>query len=464
MHSSFPYKKVHLVGIKGAGMASLALILQAHNVRVTGSDTKEVFFTDAILRKAGIHFFERFSRDNIPADAEAVLFSTAYNKEHNEELQYAYEKNMPVYSYPEALGLLIDQKLSIAVCGTHGKTTTTAMLGHVLLCAKKDPSVLVGSSVLNWKSGALTGTGAHFVFEADEYQDKFSLYHPWSAIITNVGFDHADFFKNTTQYEEAFSRFIKKIPPHGWVIACADDAGALRVSESAITRRITYGYQQDALYQIHDEAPQKRFAQTFRIEKRGEVLGSISLRVSGRHNARNAASVVAFCDTLDIPFETIASGLAEFLGTSRRMEKIGTYNEALIMDDYAHHPDEIIATLQALTLEYPHKQRVVIFQPHTFSRTKEFLDEFAQVLAKHADDVILLPIYTSAREQTGEVSSQGIVDRINKISPEKASLIPTQEKVVRILKKSADKDMLIITMGAGDVWQIGKTLTQKESV
>lgn len=460
MHTQFPYRKVHFVGIKGAGMSAIAHILHSHNISITGSDTKEVFFSDITLRRAGIRFFERFSKDNIPADTEAIVYSTAYQIETNEELLYAQSRGIALFSYPEFLGILTKQKLSIAVAGTHGKTTVTAMLAHVLLSAKKDPSAVVGSTVLNWKEGSLSGTGHHFVFEADEYQNKFRFYEPWSLIVTNIGYDHSDFFSDQEAYNETFSTFIKKIPPHGWVIVCADDIQALTVSEKALSHRITYGFHKDSLYRIEEMSCKKGFSQTFRVKKGENELGIFSLQVSGRHNIQNATGVIAFCDTIGIPVQDIIFGLGDFQGTARRMEYVGEYNKAIILDDYAHHPEEIQATLQAIDQKYPKKEKIVVFQPHTFSRTKEFLEGFAESLSK-AHAVLLLDVYSSAREVSGEVSSDHIAHLINKTYPEKSSNIHTIENAVSLLRKSVDKNTLVITMGAGDVWQVGKKLLQK---
>jgi len=458
MRSELPFTKVYLVGIKGAGMTALAQILASHKVHVTGSDTKETFFTDALLRQSGIHFFERFSQDNVPADTQAIIHSTAYHPEVHEELVFAQSRGIPVFSYPEFLGILTKQKLSIAVCGAHGKTTTTALLAHVLFSMGKDPSALVGSEVLDWKNDALMGTGVNFVFEADEYQNKLKHYHPWSLILTNVGYDHPDYFPTSQSYEEVFESFVRKIPPHGWVVVCADNEGAMRVSN--VSQRITYGYAKDALYQIREENPKRGFAQTFTIQKDNEVIGEFSLRLFGRHNIQNASGVIAFCDTMGLDMKAVSKGLQSFHGTTRRMEKKGTYKGSLVLDDYAHHPEEIEVTLDALKEHYPNKEKIVVFQPHTFSRTEMFLDDFGKSF-QEADAVLLLDIYASSREKEGAISSDDLAKKINESSPEKAANVHTKERAIDLLKKSADKDTIIITMGAGDVWRVGEALVKK---
>lgn len=460
----FLYKKVHFVGIKGAGMTSLATILKAHNVEVTGSDTQEVFFTDILLHNANIVVSTPFSEKNISDTVEAVVYSTAYKEETNSEIVLAKRKGIPLYSYPEFLGILTKQKKSIAVCGTHGKTTTSALLGHVLNYAEMHPSALVGGEVLNWKSGALSGTGSYFVFESDEYQNKFSYYAPWSILLTNVTWDHPDFFPDKNAYEKVFTDYIHKVPSDGWVIVNADDPGALRVSESKSFQRITYGYGEHAQYRIYDTTTQNGFIQSFSVRTNEKNLGIFSLSLFGKHNIQNATAVIALCDTLGIPMNAISRGLESFLGTTRRLEKKGVYhNTTYIYDDYAHHPEEIEASLLALKGVYPNKKLIVVFQPHTFSRTQTFLDLFVQSLNK-ADTIVLLDIYASAREHRGTISSDDIAKKITSAYPNKRAFnIHTIQNAVEYLYKEdlIDDSSVLVTMGAGDVWRVGEELLAK---
>jgi UDP-N-acetylmuramate--alanine ligase len=459
MRTQLSYKRVHFVGIKGVGMTSLAQILVAHNIKVTGSDTEEEFFTDTILRKNGIVFSENFSPENIPKDVEAVIYSTAYHPETNEEILYAKKRGLAVFSYPEFLGILAKQKLSIAVCGTHGKTTTTALLAHVFKTAKKDPGALVGSKVIDWGGCALAGKGSHFIFEADEYQNKFQYYATWSALVVNIGFDHPDFFENQEMYNKVFYDFLKKIPPHGWIIVNADDDRSMEISKDFSSHRVTFGYSEISDYTIRETKTKPRMAQTFEIYKKGELLGTFSLKLFGQHNILNATSVIAFCDTIGISLQDIEKGLKDFSGTQRRMQIIGKYKGGIIIDDYAHHPREIEKTLEAVRQAYPKKEQIVVFQPHTFSRTKMFVREFAESLSS-ADAILLLDIYTSAREANGEISSNEIVKNINKKYTELSANVHTIERAVELLKKSVDKDTVVITMGAGDVWRVGEELVK----
>jgi UDP-N-acetylmuramate--alanine ligase len=451
------------VGIKGAGMAALAQVVASHGVSVTGSDTNEVFFTDEILRNVGIPVFENFSSKHITYELDAVVYSTAYHRKTHEEIVQADNLHIPTFSYPEFVGKLSEQKLSVAICGTHGKTTTTAMIAHILSLAHKEPSAIVGSSVLNWQSGALAGTGPHFVFEADEYQNKFQYYAPWSVALTNVGYDHGDFFPTKDLYERVFSTFLKKVPKHGFLVVCEDDAGAMRVSEAFSSRRITYGFHKNSTYRAEIVSTKKEAEERFRVIVEGEVFGEFSIQLWGRHNITNATGAIALLDTMGVSVEDIAKGLADFRGTARRMEKKGIYNGALVFDDYAHHPEEISATLAAARNHFQEKSIVVIFQPHTFSRTETFADEFAESLST-ADAVLLLDIYTSAREHAGSISSDDIVRKINAIHSERAANMHTAQRAADIVRKSADDNTVIITMGAGDVWQVGELLLNHKKI
>lgn len=457
MRTQFPYKKVHFVGIKGVGMTSLAQILVSHNILVTGSDTEEKFFTDALLKKNGIIFFENFSSENISKDVEAVIYSTAYHPETNEELIYAKKKGISIFSYPEFLGLLAKQKLSIAVCGTHGKTTTTALLAQVFQEAKKEPSALVGSCVIDWNGCALAGNGSNFIFEADEYQNKFRHYDVWSAIVTNIGFDHPDYFENQQIYDKVFYEFLKHTPQHGWIIINADDERSMKISEEFSQHRVTFGYSDCADYCVKELQAKRHMAQTFEVYKKEEFLGEFSIKLFGSHNILNTLSVIAFCDTIGISLQEIARALEGFSGTQRRMQIIGEYNKGIIVDDYAHHPREIEKTLEAIRQAYPKREQIVVFQPHTFSRTKMFAKEFAQSLGS-ADAVLLLDIYASAREAKGEISSDEIVTYINKKHPKLSANVHTIKKAVQLLQQSVDKDTVVIAMGAGDVWRVGEEL------
>jgi UDP-N-acetylmuramate--alanine ligase len=463
-------KKVHCIGIKGAGMTALAEMFAKKGVRVTGSDTAEVFFTDEVLRKAGIVPIEHFAPENIPEDADLIVYSTSYNSETNTELRTALEGGISILSYPEALGELMKEKMGLAVCGTHGKTTTSAMLAEVLRFLGEDPMAIVGSRVLQWDGNALSGNGKYFVLEADEYQNKLQYYFPFGAILTSLDFDHPDFFPDLASYKKVFSEFVQKIPHHGVLVSCGDSAIVIDVARDAHCQKLSYGFVSGNDFQITNYDSTTNFLpssekslslkQSFEVMYEGESLGMFALQLAGKHNALNATAVIALCSYLKFDMDTVREGLKNFTGTARRFEYIGEYRGALLYDDYAHHPEEIKATLRAFRDLYPTRRMVVIFHPHTFTRTKALLPEFAQSF-DDANVVYILDIYGSAREKQGGVSSQEIVDLINTYHRDKATHIATITEVITELKNETRDNDIVITLGAGNVWEITHNLAQK---
>lgn len=457
------YSRWHFIGIKGAGMTALAELLLGLGRRVTGSDTTEVFYTDAILRRLGISVTTPFAPDNLPALTDVFVYSTAYTPENNAELAAAQATGKPILSYPEALGLLSKEKMTIAVCGTHGKTTTSALLAETLRAAGTDPSAIIGSEIRSWQGSALAGRGAFFVIEADEYQNKLAQYQPFGVILTSVDWDHPDFFPTVTDYEAAFADFLARIPRHGFLVVAGDHARAEFLSRAVATTRYTYGFLEgnDVRAMDHrvlsETERQDGFLQEFFVEYPGGRLGPFRIRLAGRHNVENALAVIAVALHLKLNIEAVTRGLAAFSGTKRRFEYLGERNGALVYDDYAHHPAEIQATLRAFRDLYPDRRLFVIFHPHTFTRTKAFLEEFAASFER-ADAVFVLDIYGSAREKQGGVSAQDLVDRINHHSPERAAYAADRGVLAAAIVRDMQPKDVIITMGAGDVWQIAETI------
>lgn len=456
-------KKAYLIGIKGTGMTAVVEILHARGIEVSGSDTNEKFFTDEILQKRGIKFSEEFSADNIPEDADLIIYSTAYNAENNIEFAEAKKLGLVMMSYPEILGELFSQNLGIAVCGTHGKTTTTALLAECLRNSGADPGAIVGSKVIQWQSSSLAGKGKYFVAEADEYQNKFQYYNPFSIILTSVDWDHPDYFPTFEEYKNVFSDFVARIPKHGFLVVWGDSSNVLEVAKSAKCEVIRYGFLEDndfkvqsSKLKVQSEIQNLKF-QTFEISYSGKNLGTFQIQLVGKHNALNAAAVIATCYKLGIDMEKVREALRNFQGTARRFERVGERNGAILIDDYAHHPEEIKATLKAAREIYPEKNIITVFHPHTFTRTKALLAEFSQSFSD-THKVIIIDIYGSAREVQGGVSSKELVDLINKYDHNKAEYIPTINEVVEYLKDKVGENDVIISMGAGDVWKVANQL------
>ncbi len=454
--------KVYCIGIKGAGMVALAQILLGRGIEVSGSDTKEVFYTDAILKRLKIPYYEDFSAKHIPLGADVVVYSMAYSVENNAEMDSAQKLGIPMLSYPEMLGMLFQEKLGLAVCGTHGKTTTSAMLAEVLAAAGLDPSAVVGSQVISWQGSALSGNGEYFVAEADEYQNKLQYYKPWSAILTSVDWDHPDFFPDFVAYKKVFADFVKKISRTGHLVVWGDSSDTLEVSEGAGCSVVTYGFGQENEYQIVNHETQDMEnggLQKFEVlcGSDEENLGIFEIMLVGKHNVLNAAAVIALCHEMHVDMEKVKKALREFRGTTRRFEKVGMFGDAILMDDYAHHPDEIKATLSGARQYFAGKKIWTVFNPHTFTRTKALLSEFAQSF-DDTDRVIVIDIYGSAREQQGGVSSDDLVKLINKYHPGRADYIPTIGEASEFLKGEAGHFDVLITMGAGDVWKVAEEL------
>lgn len=457
------YSHWHLIGIKGAGMTALAELLLGARKKVTGSDTAEVFYTDAILSRLKVSVATPFDPANLPKAADVFVYSTAYTPENNPELAAARATGKPVWSYPEALGALTREKMTLAVCGTHGKTTTSALLADVLRVAGTDPSAVIGSEIRSWGGSALSGRGPFLVIEADEYQNKLALYQPLGVILTSVDWDHPDFFPTVVEYERTFVDFLARVPRHGFVVVCGDHARAEFLSRDLKAARYTYGLLEGNdvratnIRVLPESERRNGTLQEFTVEFRGTSLGPFQARLAGRHNIENILGTIAVALHLKLDLELVRQGIVAFAGTKRRFEYLGEQKGALIYDDYAHHPAEIRATLAAFRELYPDRRLRVVFHPHTFTRTRALLEDFAESF-EDAAEVMILDIYGSAREAQGGVSAEDLVGRINQSMPGKASYAPDREALVGgIIRALGPKDV-IITMGAGDVWQIAVLL------
>lgn len=458
-------KKVYVIGIKGSGIVGVAEILHGLGIEVSGSDTHEKFFTDEILQKLSIKYYEGFAIENIPQDVDLVLYSTAYNEINNIEFAEARFRQLKMMSYPEILAELFNQKYGIAICGTHGKTTTSAMLAYVLQNIGISPTAVIGSRVRQWGGNAIVGESEHFIIEADEFQNKLALYDPKAAILTSVDYDHPDFFKTLAEYEKVFADFVAKIPKTGFLVVWGDSASTNKIACACQCDIIKYGFMEDndvvisnLKLQISNEIPNLK-SQKFNISFSEKDLGEFEIQLVGKHNALNAASVIATCHWLNLDMEKVREALKKFEGTSRRFEIIGERNGAILIDDYGHHPEEIRVTLKATRELYPDKNIIAVFHPHSYSRTEALLQDFAQSF-DDADKVIVLDIYGSARENTGNVSSLDLVKLINKYNRDKAEHIPTIDEAVEFLQDKIGENDIVLAIGAGNVFEVVNKLKQ----
>jgi len=447
---------IHIIGIKGAGVSALACILKKQGKEVCGSDIEETFFTDELLRANGIAC-EAFSTDHIRNDhIDLIIFSTAWKD--SLELSVAREKGIPVLSYPEALGQLFNSSYGIAVAGSHGKTTTTGMLAHVLKQAGYDPTALVGSALTQYGANAFAGSSQYFVIEADEYENKFQQYEPRALLLTNIDYDHPDYFKTPESYTHVFQEFVTKIlNSSGAVIACGDDDGVRALPVPPEKEVYYYGVNPSFPYAVsllEQAGTETRYV----LFKKGTRIGTFSIHLPGIHNVLNALGVIAICDVLELvePARSAAL-LGDFRGTARRFEYKGNHGALRIYDDFAHHPSEVQATLSAAQQVFGGDARIwCVFSAHTFSRTKILLSAFGHSFGS-VTKVLILDIYGSAREQAGTIHGTDLADVIN-ASSANARYVGTHEEALREILAHIDEIDVLITMGAGDAWQIGERL------
>lgn len=447
-----------MIGIKGTGMSALAVNLKSMGIKVSGSDYPESFFTDALLKKHDIPVLSPFTTTNIPHRADLVVVSTAYTNK-NAEVQEAERRGLKILNYPQILGLITKKLPSVAVCGSHGKTTTSGILAYLLSKTAYQPIVNVGSIVQQ----LLAYQARHpklFIFEADEYQNKFQYFFPKIVILTNIDYDHPDYFKNARHYQSVFKEFIKKVPANGLLIYCADDKNSREAAKNAKCQKLSYGFSKQANYQI--EAPEIRTrGMKFNIwssqEHRGFTMTQnwvFNSRLIGNHNALNLAAAVICANYLKVPKVQIKKVIATFAGTKRRLEIMKKVKingkDCIIIDDFGHHPTEIKATIATIKTAYPRQTLWTVFQPHTFSRTEALFYDFAKCF-NESDKTVILDIYASKRETGGKIHSRDLVRKIN--SPD-VIYKPDITAAAKLLKTKIKTPSIILTIGASEVWRL----------
>ncbi|SFA93799.1 UDP-N-acetylmuramate--L-alanine ligase [Acetitomaculum ruminis DSM 5522] len=445
---------VHFMGIGGISMSGLATILHHNNFTVSGSDSNKSTITDK-LSLEGIKIFIGQKASNISDDIDLVVYSAAIH-EDNEEYQAAVEKNIPLLTRAMLLGQIMkNYDHSLAISGTHGKTTTTSMITQVLMEAKKDPTVSVGGMLDCIGGNIRIGKSPYFVTEACEYTNSFLSLFPTTSIILNIEAEHLDFFKDLADVRNSFKKFTNLLPEDGNLIINTGIENYEEIAKESKANLITFGFDPKSDYSATDISYDEKGCTNFKLLYKGQFEEVITLKVPGEHNILNALSAIAFLRLMEISYKDIKSGLLEFRGAKRRFEIKGNFKGATIIDDYAHHPTEISATLKA-ALNYPHKRLIVIFQPHTYSRTKAFLKDFADALSL-SDMIILADIYAARETDNLGISS----DDIRKLLAQKgkeAYYFKSFEEIEKfIISQSIDGDLLI-TMGAGNVVKVGEDL------
>lgn len=435
-------KRVHFIGIGGAGMSGLARISLSHGITVSGSDAKDSSVVKA-LQALGATIATAHSAGNVDG-ADLVVYSTAISTS-NPELMRAQELKLTTLTRAAALSILMSESKSIAVAGTHGKTTTSSMMAVALQACGADPSFAIGGTITASGSNAHRGTGEIFVAEADESDGSFIEYHPYGAIVTNVEHDHVDFFATLEDVTQAFKDFAATINQDGFLTYCADDHGAKALASTVKTcTLISYGVDESCDLRL-DSIDLEAMGSRARAIWRGKVVGFIELQVPGHHNLLNAAAVLATGLNLGFPAPELLTGLAVFRGTGRRFELKGTVHGIRVIDDYGHHPTEIDVTLKAARRCAGDGRLIVIFQPHRYSRTKAFSAQFAKALDM-ADRAIVLEVYSASEKPITGVTSRLITDAMSH-----GEYIPNFIEVTDSVIDSAQPQDVIITLGAGDV-------------
>jgi UDP-N-acetylmuramate--alanine ligase len=445
-------KNIHLIGIGGAGMSGIAEILINSGFTVTGSDVKATQVTDRLV-SLGAKIFAGHTPDNVRL-CDVVVYSSAV-KEDNPEIKAARERKIPVIKRPEMLAELMRMKYGICIAGTHGKTTTTSMTGQVLTKGDIDPTIIVGGKVTPFGSGAKAGKSYYLVLEADEYDRTFLKLTPVIAVVTNIDREHLDCYRDMEDIQSAFIQFVNKVPFFGSVILCIDDTGVMSILPKVERRIITYGLSRQAEVRA-DNIEAQGMITRFDVLAYGKELGSVTLHVPGYHNVRNALAAIAVAGEMGIPFDKVASALSEFTSVERRMQIISEESGIMVIDDYAHHPTEIIASLEGIRAAFA-RRIIAVFQPHLYSRTRDFHEDFGRAFM-NTDILFVTNIYPSRETPIEGVTGRLVSESAQAAGHRHVAYIEDKKELVKAVDTIASKDDIVITFGAGDINKVGYEL------
>ncbi|MDK2985629.1 MAG: UDP-N-acetylmuramate--alanine ligase [Clostridia bacterium] len=447
----------HFVGIGGAGMSAIAQILLESGYKVSGSDLKTSDVTKR-LQRYGATIYKGHSKDNVREGVEGVVISTAIPLD-NVEVKEAYQRGIPVIKRAEMLGRLMKLQKGIAVAGAHGKTTTTSMISLLLEKGGFDPTVVVGGEVNDIGSNAKKGEGEYLVAEADESDGSFLLLEPFIVVVTNVEDDHLENYGTIREIQNAFKKFIRKVPQEGKIVLCNDDSFLKTLVNDFKNNVVTYGLEHPADFMAKDVTVNNG-GTSAKVFYKEQYLGELKLSVPGKHNISNALAAIAVGHGLGLSFQEMAEILKSFRGVKRRFQLIGEKSGIKIIDDYAHHPTEIKATLKAAS--ETHNGRIIaVFQPHRYSRTKQLYREFGEAF-EDADQVIITSIYSAGEKEIPGVSAEKIAQIAREKKPGKKVLyLPDTNSILNYLHENVQSQDMIITLGAGDIWKVGVLFAQK---
>ncbi|MDD4606843.1 MAG: UDP-N-acetylmuramate--L-alanine ligase [Patescibacteria group bacterium] len=443
-------KKIYLIGIGGIGMSAVARLMLKQNKQISGSDREKSLITDG-LKKLGAKIYIGHKDSNLSIKTDLVVYTTAIDK-NNSELKKAKKLNIPTLRYSQFLGLLSRDKITIAISGTHGKTTTTALIGLIFAQAGFDPTVIVGSQVKEFKGNARLGQSDYLIVEACEHRQAFLDLEPDIIVLTNLEADHLDFYKTLTNLKQTFKKYLNKLPRGGLIVANQDDKNLSLILKNISRHQISYGLKKSADYSASEINLKSQYSQ-FKVIKNKKSLGQFKTHLSGQHNIYNILAAISFAKGVGVTNKEIQTVLNSFKGTWRRFD-IRTKNKKqgiVVIDDYAHHPTEIKATLSAVKVKYPNRKIWTVFQPHLNSRTQYLFKEFSQAF-NLADEIILAPIY-EARGHEKKVNPQNLVKAIYKYNPH-VQYIDSFKKIEDFLQQQVEKNDVVLIIGAGDIYKL----------
>lgn len=446
-------RHLHFVGIGGIGMSGMAEILLHQGFTISGSD-ESLGETTERLSRLGATIFKGHMATNIEG-ADVVVYTSAVQADENVETREALSRKIPVIKRSEMLAELMRMKYGIAIAGTHGKTTTTTITGMVVMQGGYDPTIMVGGRVHSFdQTNAVVGKGDIIIVEADEYDRTFLKLSPSLVVITNIDTDHLDIYADIDDIKAAFVEFAGKVPFYGALIVCLDDPMVRSILPKIARRTLTYGLTPQAQLRATDIVTDG-MSSRFHVQLNREDLGEVTLKVPGEHNVRNTLGAIGIGLELGMPFSDIAQGIARFSGVIRRFQVKGTSHDVVVIDDYAHHPTEVQATLQAARAGWKDSRIVAVFQPHLYSRTRDLFNEFGSSFFD-ADVLIVTDVYPSREQPIEGISGKLIADTASDIGHQQVIYVPNKKDVPKHLHDIAQPGDVVITMGAGDIYRFGE--------
>ncbi len=447
-------KHYHFIGVGGVGMGTIALLLVSKGYKVSGSDLKSSYFTENLMKRGAQIFMGHDAR--YVGSADCVVYSSAVSQD-NPELTWARDHQVPILKRAQVLAQLMDKEMGIAIAGAHGKTTTTSMIAHMLLKANLQPTIAIGGVISGESYNANVGSGKYFVAEVDESDGSFLYFNPFYSVITNIDFEHMDYYHNLENILKAYKDFIDKTHPEGCLFADGGDDRLKSLLHSSQKRYITYGFSSDNEISARDIICQG-YSSRFRCFVKNKERGQVSLQIPGRHNILNALACVGVGIELSIDFDVIARSLADFSGVQRRFQLKADINDIMVVEDYGHHPNEIRQTILAAKT-FGKRRIVVAFQPHRYTRTKFLMDEFVDALGL-SDYLVLTDIYAASEPEIEGVSSQRLYEKL-KNKTHLAIDYVKKEDVTNCLFENIKEGDLVIVLGAGDIGKVSDELAKK---